>query len=209
MTWKIRHEGSPQAVEGLSLEEVLQGLADDQWEPTDEVMGPSDKGWTKLENHPQFAEIAEDIEPHPPRTYGDMDSHVDMTALIDVCMVLLIFFILTTSYASLQSRLESPDVPPKGAPPQQAVRVVNDKDLAQTIQVVVTLEAGDKPVIKVEGNVVKPGDVEEELRKLVRSSQKTTLLLDVDPKVPVSVSLPIQRDAAAAGMKNIQRVVKE
>ena len=208
MTWKIRHEGSPQAVEGLSLEEVLQGLADGHWEATDEVMGPNDKGWTKLENHPQFAEIAEDIEPPPPRTYGDMESHVDMTALIDVCMVLLIFFILTTSYASLQSRLESPDVPPKGAPPA-AVRVIDEKDVAQTIHVVVTLEAGDRPVIKIEGNVVKPGDVEEELRKWVRSSQKTTLLLEVDPKVPVSVSLPIQRDAAAAGMKNIQRVVKE
>jgi biopolymer transport protein ExbD len=207
MTWKIRHEGSPQAVEGLSLEDILHGLADGNWEPTDEVMGPNDRDWVRLEDHPQFAEIASELEPHPPRVYGDTDSHVDMTALIDVCMVLLIFFILTTSYASLQSRLASPEVAPKDAQ-AQAVRVIDDKEVAQCIRVTVTLD-GNQPLIKVEDRVVKPAEVEEELKKLVRNSQKTTLLLEVDPKVPVAVSLPIQRDAAAAGMKNIQRVVKD
>src|SRR5260370_11187692 len=113
MSWRVRHEGSPQPVEGLSLEEVLQGLADGNWEPTDEVMGPNDTSWTKLENHPQFAEIASELEPPPPRTYVDDEAHVDMNALIDVCMVLLIFFILTMSYSSLQKRLTSPDVAPK------------------------------------------------------------------------------------------------
>jgi biopolymer transport protein ExbD len=205
MTWKIRHEGSPQAVEGLSLEEVLQGLADGNWEPTDEVMGPNDTTWRKLEEHPQFAEIASELQPPPPRHYGDEDAHVDMNALIDVCMVLLIFFILTTSYAALQSRLESPDVAPQD---DKAVRVVDDKEAAQGIRVAVVMEKNE-PVIKIEGNRVKAGEVEAELKKLVRTSKKTTLYLAVDPKVPVGVSLPIQRDAAAAGMKDIKRVVQD
>ena len=205
MTWKIRHEGSPQAVEGLSLEEVLQGLADGNWEPTDEVMGPNDTTWRKLEEHLQFAEIASELQPPPPRHYGDEDAHVDMNALIDVCMVLLIFFILTTSYAALQSRLESPDVAPQD---DKAVRVVDDKEAAQGIRVAVVMEKNE-PVIKIEGNRVKAGEVEAELKKLVRTSKKTTLYLAVDPKVPVGVSLPIQRDAAAAGMKDIKRVVQD
>ena len=208
MTWKIRHEGSPKAVEGLSLNDILQGLADGNWEATDEVMGPKDKAWKKLEEHPQFAEIASELEAAQGRTYADEDAHVDMNALIDVCMVLLIFFILTTSYAALQSRLDSPEVAPKDEDQAAAnVRVVDEKEQEQSIKVVVAMEDG-KPVIYVQENKVAPGDVESELRKLVRGSKKTTLLLEVHPKVPVSASLPIQRDAAVAGMKSIQRVVK-
>ncbi len=209
MTWKIRHEGSPKPVEGLSIEEVLQGLSDGNWEATAEVMGPNDKQWTKLEEHSQFAELAAEFQEPPARVYGDEDAHVDMNALIDVCMVLLIFFILTTSYASMQSRLESPDVAPKDDDDKaEAVRVIDDKEQEQSVRIVVTMEDG-KPVIKVEGTRVNPDQVEAELKKLVRSSKKTTLLLEVHPKVPVGVSLPIQRDAAAAGMNRIQRVVRD
>ena len=208
MTWNIRHEGSPKPVEGLSIEEVLQGLADGNWEATAEVMGPNDKKWTKLEEHPQFAELAAEFEEPPPRIYGDEDAHVDMNALIDVCMVLLIFFILTTSYAALQSRLESPDVAPKDDDQAEAVKIITDQEQEQSIHVVVSMENG-KPVIMVEGTKAAPDQVEAELKKLVRSSKKTTLLLEVNPKVPVGISLPIQRDAAAAGMNKIQRVVRD
>jgi biopolymer transport protein ExbD len=208
MTWKVRHEGSPQPVEGLSLEEVLQGLADGNWEPTDEVMGPNDTSWTKLEDHPQFAEIAGELEPPPPRVYGDEDAHVDMNALIDVCMVLLIFFILTMSYSSLQKRLRSPDVAPKDADKAVTARRVDKEELAQTILVSVEMEKG-KPVILVEGKRTEPSDVEEELRKLVRTSKKTTLTLNVDPKVPVKLSLPIQQAAGAVGVTKLQRAVRD
>jgi hypothetical protein len=87
-------------------------------------------------------------------------------------------------------------------------RVLDEEGLAQSVLVRVEMEKG-KPVIYVEDKKVAPGDVESELKKLVRSSKNlTTLTLSVDPKVPVSVSLPIQRDAAAAGIKRIQRVVR-
>ena len=46
MSWKIRHEGSPRSIEGLSLQAVVDGLQDGLWEPTDEVMGPQDPQWT-------------------------------------------------------------------------------------------------------------------------------------------------------------------
>ena len=63
MNWKIRHEGSPQSVDGLTASEVVEGLQDGVWEPTDEVMGPGDRQWVAIENHPQFEEIAADMEP--------------------------------------------------------------------------------------------------------------------------------------------------
>ncbi len=210
MTWKIRHEGSPKAVEGLSLEEILHGLADGQWEATDEVMGPNDTTWRKLEAHPQFAEIASELEGPRTHTYGDEDAHVDMNALIDVCMVLLIFFILTTSYNALQTRLDSPEVAPKADEQQAALKVVDRADVeATTIVIVVELDQDKKPVITIAGKKVTQEQVENELKNLVRGSKKTTLTMDVDPKVPVSVTLPIQRDAGAAGIKTIQRNARD
>ena len=71
MTWKIRHQGSPRAVEGLTLADVLEGLQDGLWEPTDEVMGPTDQEWVALEDHPEFAELAADLEPRSPHHYDD------------------------------------------------------------------------------------------------------------------------------------------
>ena len=93
----------------LTWQALLEGLQDGAWEATDEVMGPDDKTWVAIESHPALAEIAADMEPPPPRTYDD-ETRLDMNALIDVCLVLLIFFILTTTVAAMQKRLEAPSV---------------------------------------------------------------------------------------------------
>src|SRR5262245_33614684 len=123
MSWKVRHEGSPKAVEGLTFEQVVDGLTEGQWEATDEVMGPNDTTWHKFEDHPQFAEAAAELDAPPEHVYDD-EGHIDMNALIDVCLVLLIVFILTTTAAALQSRLLSPDVGTKDDK-QDAVAIVN------------------------------------------------------------------------------------
>src|SRR5438552_11575011 len=149
MTWRIRHEGSPRAVEGLSLAEVVEGLQDGLWEPTDEVMGPLDRDWVALENHPQFADTALDVEVHPPRHYDD-ETHLDFNPLIDVCLVLLIFFILTTSYAALQKVLEMPDPTKEDVDPKAVLKLSPDEVESQTIKVIVKLGDNDKPLIYVE-----------------------------------------------------------
>src|SRR5947209_307799 len=107
-TWKARHEGSPQSVE-LALEDLLEGLRDGNWELTDEACAPGETTWYAIEAHPRLAEIVADFEPPAPRRH-DEETRLDMNALIDVTLVLLIFFILTTSYAALQKRLEAPNV---------------------------------------------------------------------------------------------------
>ena len=112
MTWKIRHQGSPRSIEGLTAGQVVEGLQDGLWETTDEVMGPHDEQWREIENHPQFEEVAAEIEPPEPRHHED-ETRLDMNPLIDVCLVLLIFFILTTSYAALQQVLEAPGLSSK------------------------------------------------------------------------------------------------
>src|SRR5437667_12334724 len=100
MTWKIRHEGSPRSVEGLSAAQVVEGLQDGQWETTDEVMGPQDRNWVAIESHPVFADVAAEIEPPPPRTH-EAETRPDLNPVIAVCPALLMFLLLTTTSAAL------------------------------------------------------------------------------------------------------------
>jgi biopolymer transport protein ExbD len=201
--WKVRHEGSPKAIEDLSLPQVLEGMQDGLWEPTDEVMGPSDAGWVAIENHPQLAEAAADMEPPPARTYDD-ETRLDMTPLIDVTLVLLIFFILTTTYAVLQKVHETPDVSKEKV--RDAVHM--DKAKETMILVTVKLENG-KPVTRVEDNPVAPDDLLNTLTQLVKNTSKSTLLLQADADVPHGAVVKVQDAAAGAKMTSIKLVVPQ
>ncbi|MSQ97480.1 MAG: hypothetical protein EXR98_23405 [Gemmataceae bacterium] len=78
----------------------MDGLPDGLWETTDEVLGPCDTDWRSIDLHPQLMEIAEELaEPSPVR--HEEASSVDMNALIDVCLVPLIYYMATTAYATM------------------------------------------------------------------------------------------------------------
>lgn len=202
--WKVRHQGSPTERGDLSLAQVAEGLMDGRWEPTDEVMGPDDTDWVSIEGHPQFEEIAAELEPPPPRHYDD-ETRLDMNALIDVCLVLLIFFILTTSYAVMQKRMEAAGVSnDKAGPPV----ITKEKVEQQMIRVSVRMEDG-KPVYKVEDEVVNPDNLQSELRRYVKATSKTQLLFEHDYDVPHSAVVAVQDAAKVAGMEKISLVLPE
>lgn len=202
--WKVRHQGSPSALGDLTLAQIADGLADGQWEPTDEVMGPDDTAWVPIESHPQLAEIAAELEPPPPRHYDD-ETRLDFNALIDVCLVLLIFFILTTSYAVLQKRLEAPGVSGDRLGP---AIVTKEKVAQQMIGVTVRMVDG-KPVTKVEDQVVEPSRLEAELRRFVSSSGKTQLFLDHEDDVPQRAIIEVLDAAKGAGIEKVNQVVPD
>ena len=185
MNWKIRHEGSPQHLE-MPLEQVQQGLADGLWEPTDEVMGPGETEWQPIESHPALAELAADLEPPPPPHYDD-ETRLDMNALIDVCLVLLVFFMLTTTVAALQTRLEAPGVEKD----KKRVKVVTQAIVEQQMIVCSAKMEDDRPVIVVEDKVVAPNQLLREFRGYVRSTGKTSLLLKYDDNVSHEVVVQI------------------
>jgi biopolymer transport protein ExbD len=199
MTWKIRHEGSPKSIDDLTLDEVIEGLQEGQWETTDEVMGPNDTQWVALENHPQLEEIAADIEPPPPPPHDD-ETRLDMNPLIDVCLVLLIFFILTTSYAALQKVLDSPSISEDN---DTKMKVVSRADVEKVmIMVRVTMEDG-KPVIHIDKDVVPKERLLGALKSYVGKTPKTELLLEPDPEVPHGTLVAIQDAAKKAGVLKI------
>ena len=197
MSWKIRHQGSPESTGDLTLGQVMQGLLDGSWEPTDEVMGPQDTAWVPLEKHPQFAEVVADLEPPPPRVYDD-ETRLDMTALIDVCLVLLIFFILSTTYANLQKIIDaaSPASDKVGAGP------ITRQQAEQDMVAVEVRQQGDRSVIYVNRKEVDLANLIAVLRPYAQQKRRK-LLLDSDRKVPHEVIVKVQDDAKSAGLDQV------
>jgi biopolymer transport protein ExbD len=200
-TWQARHEGSPQSVD-LPLADLIEGLRDGQWQVTDEVRGPGENTWVAIEEHPKLADVVADLEPLRKRT-GDEETRLDMNALIDVTLVLLIFFILTTSYAALQKRLEAPSVSRDKA----GVPVFTKKKVEETMIHLTAKTEGGRTVIRVENNEVEPFRLIAELRRYAKSSQKTELLFEHDDEVPHGEVVDIIDKAKLAGLDRIRLLV--
>lgn len=202
MTWKVRHEGSPTAVE-TTFEQLQTQLADGRWEPTDEVLGPDDREWVPIESHPAFEELAAELEPPPAKSYDD-ETRLDMTALIDVCLVLLVFFILTTTVAAIQTRMEAPSVDQN----KPGARVIKKKDVEESMIHLTAKMEGEEPVIRVEKEVVPMDRLARHLRGLVGKTKKSTLLVEHDDEVTQEVVVRIIDCAKGAEMTNINLLVR-
>ena len=180
MSWRLRHEGSPQPIaQPLTTEQIVEGLKDGVYATTDEVRGPSDSNWVRLENHPYFAEVSEviqDIESEA--THEADDNNIDMNPLIDVCLVLLVFFILATTMSVMERVMRLPanqknDQEPRVLPPE----------LTQKYIMLRVEKKGAATQFKVNEYVADDDDkLLRELERLVREG-KTELILDIGPGV--------------------------
>jgi biopolymer transport protein ExbD len=214
MPWKVRHEGSPKSLEVRTAEQVAAGLRDGQWHPDDEVMGPQDRAWVPLADHPQFAELAAELEAPP--AHAEDETHLDMNALIDVCLVLLIFFMLTTSYVMAVQKV----VPLSAAAedqkakrgttslkPEQVKRMVRVHAQGDSAgKVTVRVEELKAAVMKADGKTLDADKFVEALRPYTRGEdRKTEMLLDARD-VSWGQVVAIQDAARSAGIRNINLV---
>lgn len=197
--WQVRKEGSIEVYALPTSAEVTAGLRDGNFVPTDEVKGPGDREFQPLEAHPVFAEAALDVEP-PPGEATD-DTHLDFNPLIDVCLVLLIFFILTITYASLERAIQVPE----DTPDEKSASTVEFKDIRDRVfKVVVTMD-GEKPVIKIEGKDVPPNKdkIFKEIETIVSTTGKKEMVLDISKDVPWGVETDILDAAKGNKIHNI------
>jgi biopolymer transport protein ExbD len=175
MNWRMRREGSPHETSGLTPAKVMEGLRDGVWELTDEVRGPTDAKWTPLEGHPHFAEALADYDPEPPK-HADLEENLDMNPLIDVALVLLIFFILTTSYDALRRVMDMPKI---GQKKQSSKPQVSQKELQSRYIHVQATRTGDKVTYMVDKQPVE----ESQLRTAIElgvSQGRTEVIIDTD-----------------------------
>jgi biopolymer transport protein ExbD len=197
--WQVRHEGAPSAVTLPSANDILAGLRDGIWLPTDEVRGPGDAKWQAIEAHPTFAEATDEME-HPPAEPPD-ETHLDMNPLIDVCLVLLIFFILTITVESLRRSIDLPsdNSDDKGA------KVLKKEDIQNKVfRVTARMDAENKVVLKVEEKTVPAEQVYDEIKSVIAKTGLKQMYLDVDGNVPWGVQTAIL-DAAKGN--NVQEIL--
>jgi biopolymer transport protein ExbD len=200
--WSVRHAGSTESVDGLTADDVLDGVREDVWDPSDEVMGPDDPEWVPLEQHPVFAQAMADYEPPPPKHPED-ETRLDMNPLIDVALVLLIFFMLTTTYEELRKEFEPPA--PEGKNQGQTTTTDELKKIA--VRVSARME-NDQPVYRVENEVVAEKDLEAKFQEY-KDAQHDKLAMDVDPAVPWKAVIAIQDAAAGAKFQEIIRLRRD
>jgi biopolymer transport protein ExbD len=169
MSWQMRREGSPHATSGLTANQVLEGLKEGVWEVSDEVRGPKDIKWTPLESHPFFEEALADLE--EPVRHSDLEEHLDMNPLIDVALVLLIFFILTTSYEALRKVIEMPTASKKQH------KVISTEDAkARFVLVKASRVEGGKVLYKVDEQEVEERFLEDAFRRAVLQGRKDMII---------------------------------
>lgn len=201
MSWQVRKEGSPEVYTLPSEAAVLTGLRDGNFSPTDEVKGPNDPNWQAIETHPTFEEAAFELE--PPVVEAADETHLDMNPLIDVCLVLLIFFILTITYSSLERALAVPD----DMADEKGAKQVQIKDIKDQVFLVIAKMDGEKPVIKmgVKGALkeVPLERVFTEMKDLINSTGRKEMVLDIDKDVPWGVETAILDAAKGNKVHNI------
>jgi biopolymer transport protein ExbD len=201
--WSVRHAGSPESVDGLTAEDVLDGVKEEIWDPSDEIMGPDDPDWMPLEQHPVFAQAMAEYEPPPPKHPPD-ETRLDMNPLIDVALVLLIFFMLTTTYEELRKEFSAP-----AAGRDKPGTTTTDPELRKTTIRVTAKMENDKPVFRVEGEVVPEKDLEAKFKEYRDKLGHERLAMEVDPEVPWKAVVAIQDAAAGAKFQEIIRVVRK
>ena len=202
MSWKVRHQGSPQYVE-VTLQQLVHGLQDGQWEGSDEVVGPGEKVWTPIEKHhlleETFSEI-EEIERESHKEPEDLEEQrIDMNPLIDVCLVLLVFFILATTLRVLEKVL---NMPQNKGDALGKIREVNEEQVKEFMIQVHAYREGPRQVVKIGETEVPQDDLERALRRFVRETRKNELVIDAKD---VEWGLIVRIIDAAAGAR-IQKV---
>ncbi len=199
--WQVRKEGSTDVYRLPAAADVVTALRDGNFVPADEVKGPTDTDWQPIETHPMLAEAALDVDP-PPAVVAD-DTHLDMNPLIDVCLVLLIFFILTITYATLERAVSVPDdtAEDKGAPRTEM------KDIKDRVFIVTAKMDGERPVIKIGVHgALKEVPFERvfaEMESVINTTGRKEMVLDIDKDVPWGVETAILDAANGNKVHNI------
>ncbi len=217
MSWQLRHEGSPQIIQDLTLQQIVDGLRDGLWETSDEVLGPPEKDWRKIEVHPRLAEIAEEVLAPPP-VRQEEPSSIDMNALIDVCLVLLIFYMITAAYAALVQKSVPLPMTKADSKGIRIVRVDEVKSKMITVQayhdqegkpVVLVQNQRVKDVLLVDGVTIDADKVRDAVRPYVKGEDhKTEVLLDARD-ITWENTIQIQDGARAAGVQMVHHLLKK
>ena len=159
----------------------------------DEIRKQGETIWKTLQDYPEFAEAFSSKT----TINHDDDDNIDMNALIDVCLVLLVFFILLTSYAKLVQHLEAAKTNPDSKIPS-----ISTSQAEQKTKVVIKLD-GNIAVFYINEQLVESENLVSVLKASVKKLKNKDLILYYSDDVPYQAVISIQDAARAADFQQI------
>lgn len=125
------------------------------------------------------------------------EASVDLTPMLDVVFILLIFFIVTSTF--IQERALGLEPPPPPTPPNQ------DQQENQAILVYV----GEDNLITVNGRYTELAGVRANMERLRAENPESALIIQAHPRARTGVIVKIRDEAYNANMNRVNIVQSE
>ena len=180
----------------------------------DDPRSPSDgpAKWTGPPRTPDVDDVDEPTggdEPLPKVSFGGSmdreDSDMDMTPMVDVTFLLLIFFMVTAAF-SLQKAIEVP-APKDNSPSTQAVPEEQEEDPSEVT--VVVDEYNTFRVLTSEDDIECPSEQELLMRLRMASQDATKMLVKASGEAELQYVVMALDAGTAVGMEQVQLMVTE
>lgn len=198
-TWTVRRDAGGPRVEYATAQDVIDAFADGELAVDDEIAGPNDSRFRLLEAHPVFEATIAELE--APLPEAEEETHLDMNPMIDVSLVLLIFFILTATYATLRRTVELPAEPPEES--HKAASMPKLKDIQDKVFKVIVRTENNQVVVRVEGRIVDFDKLEAEMTEQVKRFGKPEAFIDVGPGILWGTEIKIIEACRGAEVRRI------
>ena len=197
--WDLRnHDSDSKSIlfESIEIQDlIVSGLIS----INDEIRKEGETTWKTFLDYPEF----DDTFSVKSSIKHDEDENIDMNALIDVCLVLLVFFILLTSYAKLVQHLEAAKTNPDSKIPS-----ITTTQADQKTKVVIKTEAG-KTLFYINEQVVESENLTTALKASARKLKSKDLILFYSDDVPYQAVISIQDSARAADFQQILQALEK
>ena len=204
--WELqrrRPDGTPERHSGLSTDDIRWGLYQGAFQGDDQARRDPSAAWRDLSTYDEF-------DGHVPETdrrrhrQGFEEESVDMTPMIDVTFLLLIFFMITASF-HLQKGLDFPAAATQEPPvdPQQplpGLRAFEDRIIMEISEFdIFRMKSADGTV----GPAIDPSALVEQIRLKSQQEKKGKLLIIPHELSSHEATVTLIDSSARAGVLDI------
>ena len=122
------------------------------------------------------------------KQYTQNDSNIDLTPLLDVSFIILIFFILTTTFTD-ENRLaiEKPKASGEKISQSDVIKIVINKD----------------NILYFQNNLINPESLKKRLIKEIEKKPMSSLVIEADQNSKLSIFVLVVDTAKSVGIENI------
>lgn len=123
------------------------------------------------------------------------EANVDLTPMLDVVFILLIFFIVTSTFAREEAIGLEPPPPP------------SPENLEQQTQQAILIFIDESNLITVNGRPTDIGSVRANIERVVAENPQSALIIQAHPKTRSGIVVKIRDEAYNAGFRDRVNIV--